>query len=192
MNTHSKKSPLPLLECQSRQVWRNWLLEHHETSQGIWLVFVNRSAKTENMTYDEAVEEAMCFGWIDSIIRNLDLQRYARKFTPRKPNSRWSTINRNRYESLRDRGLLMSAGLKACPTGRCGDAPKISPEKIPAWIEERLRENDTIWRNWLALAPSYRRHYIGWLDAAKRPDTRKKRIDEALDLILHRKKLGLK
>ncbi len=144
------------------------------------------------MTYDDAVEEALCFGWIDSIIRNLDPMHHMRKFTPRKPDSRWSTINRNRYESLRERGLLTAAGLNSGPTARNGDAPEVSLDRIPAWIEESLREDDAIWQNWLALAPSYRRHYIGWLEAARRADTRRKRLEEALELIRQRKKLGMR
>src|SRR5215472_11792213 len=119
------------LDVRSRQQWRKWLQEHHASESVIWLVFYKRHAAETSIPYDDAVEEALCFGWIDSIVRRLDDDRYARKFTPRKPDSRWSTANRNRYAELKAAGRLTSAGIKLCPTDRDGDAPQPSLDKLP-------------------------------------------------------------
>ena len=113
------------LDVGSRQEWRAWLEGHHDTVSEIWLVFHKRHTGVQSIAYNDAVEEALCFGWVDSLIRRLDGARYARKFTPRKPDSRWSTTNRRRYADLESRGLLAEAGFEAQADGperRCPEA----------------------------------------------------------------------
>jgi uncharacterized protein YdeI (YjbR/CyaY-like superfamily) len=144
------------------------------------------------MGYDDAVEEALCFGWIDSIIKRLDDACYARKFTPRKPDSKWSTANRKRYAQLQARGVLMPAGLKRAPTDRSGDAPRPSQSKVPQYIEQALRSHPAAWNHFERLAPSYRRMYIAWIDSAKKQETKARRLREAVGLLAAGKKLGLK
>src|ERR1700677_2989919 len=95
---------LATLDVPRRPQWRKWLEAHHSSTSEIWLVFHKRHTAQECLCYDDAVEEALCFGWIDSIVKRLDDDRYARKFTPRKPESRWSTINRQRYARLEAAG----------------------------------------------------------------------------------------
>ena len=102
--------PLETVDVRNRQAWRKWLEEHHASCSEIWLVFHKRHTGITSVLYDDAVEEALCFGWIDSLVRRLDDDRYARKFTPRKANSRWSTSNRRRYAELEARGLLAAQG----------------------------------------------------------------------------------
>ncbi len=181
------------LDIQTREEWRNWLKRNHDSISAIWLVFHKRASGVASLDYNAAVEEALCFGWIDSLIKNLDDTRYARKFTPRKPESKWSTINRRRYTHLKRRGLLAAPGLDRAPTGRSGDA---TPRKLfaatPAYIEKRLKTNPSAWRHFERLAPSYRRAYIGWIDSAKREETKQRRLGEALDLLAAGKTLGLK
>lgn len=186
------RKAIPLLEVRSRQEWRKWLNEHSDSESEIWLVFRKQNKAVTALHYTDAVEEALCFGWIDSLIRHLDDERYARKFTPRRAGSRWSSINRRRYEELKSRGLLTAAGLKLAPTSRSGDAPRPSLSAIPAYIEKRLKSNPAAWRFFEALAPSYRRAYIAWIEAAKREATKEKRLCEALNLLAEGKKLGLK
>src|ERR1700733_9522566 len=94
---------LATVDVRKRLQWRKWLEAHHDSTPEIWLVFPKRHTAEECFSYDDAVEEALCFGWIDSIVRRLDDDRYARKFTPRKAGSRWSTINRQRYAQLEAR-----------------------------------------------------------------------------------------
>jgi len=183
---------LETLDVRTRKAWRNWLEKHHAKKSEIWLVFHKRHTGVASLDYDDAVCEALCFGWIDSIIRRLDDERYARKFTPRKPDSKWSTANRRRYADLESRGLLAPAGRKRRPTSRSGDAPRPSASTVPPYIEKRLKSVPQAWQNFQQLAPSYRRAYLGWIDSAKREETKEKRLCEALELLAAGKKLGMK
>jgi uncharacterized protein YdeI (YjbR/CyaY-like superfamily) len=158
----------------------------------VWLVFHKRHTGRSSIGYDEAVEEALCFGWIDSVIKRLDSGRYARKFTPRRPDSKWSTANRRRYAQLKARGLLTPAGLKRAPTARNGDAPRPSDSAVPAYVEQALRARPIAWRHFERLSPSYRRLYVAWIDSAKRQETKTRRLREVVDLLAAGRKLGLK
>ncbi|MFL5557686.1 MAG: YdeI/OmpD-associated family protein [Gemmatimonadaceae bacterium] len=181
------------LDVRTRREWRKWLAKHHASERVVWLVFHKRHTRTPTLSYDEAVEEALCYGWIDSIVRRLDDARYARKFTPRNSDSRWSTINRRRYADLKARGLLAAPGLKRPPTGKSGDAPPRSDFSVlPSYIREALEAEPRAWRYFQQLAPSYRRYYIGWIESAKRQETKEKRLREAITLLAAGKKLGLK
>ena len=180
------------LGVTSRAAWRSWLNTHHDSHSAIWLIFYKRHTGRTSLSYDDAVEEALCFGWIDSLIRRLDEDRYARLFTPRTINSRWSTANRRRYVDLQRRGLLAETGLKRAPTSRSGDAPRSSVSAIPSYIVQALKTNTPAWQYFEQLAPSYRRKYIGWIDSAKREKTKAKRLRDALKLLAAGKKIGLK
>jgi uncharacterized protein YdeI (YjbR/CyaY-like superfamily) len=180
------------LEVRSRQEWRKWLSDNYDSQSEIWLVFRKRHTDVASLSYIDAVEEALCFGWIDSLVKRLDDARYARKFTPRKAESKWSTINRRRYADLKSRGLLAGPGLERAPTSRSGDAPRPSASAIPSYIEEQLKADPRAWQYFEQLAPSYRRAYISWIEAAKREETKEKRLREALSLLANGKKLGLK
>jgi uncharacterized protein YdeI (YjbR/CyaY-like superfamily) len=177
--------------AKTRQQWRHWLVEHHDSESEVWLVFNKRHTHQPSLSYDDAVEEALRFGWIDSIIRRIDDAQYARKFTPRKADSKWSTANRQRYTALQARGLLAPAGVKRAPTGRSGDAPQ-PPGVVPQYIEQAMRSDAAAWSFFERLPPSHRRMYVGWIDSAKKPDTRKRRLDEAVALLAGGKKLGMK
>lgn len=183
---------LKTLDMRSRQQWRDWLQEHHDSESEIWLLFHKRHTEIQSIGYEDAVEEALCFGWIDSIIKRLDDDRYLRKFTPRNPGSKWSSINRRRYEKMKEQGLLAAPGLERAPTSRSGDAPRPSLSEIPPYIENELKANTSAWNFFQRLAPSYQRIYIGWIDSAKREETKEKRLREAIDLLAAGKKLGLK
>jgi len=183
---------LKTLDVGSRREWRNWLRKHHASDALVWLVFRRGPTAEKSLSYDSAVEEALCFGWIDSIVRRLDDDRYARKFTPRKPESKWSTINRERYAKLKARRLLAAPGLERPPTGRSGDQPRPSLSALPSYIENQLRANGRAWDYFEQLAPSYRRAYIAWIDSAKREETKQKRLREATALLASGRKLGLK
>ena len=180
------------LDVRSRREWRNWLRKHHDSESLIWLVFHKRHTADPSIGYDDAVEEALCFGWIDSIVKRLDDDHYARKFTPRKPESRWSTINRQRYAKLQAQGLLAAPGRQRAPTGRSGDAPRPSLSVIPSYIETQFKANGRAWEYFEQLAPSFRRAYIAWIDSAKRAETKERRLREAIHLLASGRKLGLK
>ena len=106
--------PIETLEVKDRQDWRMWLKEHHDSNSDIWLVFYKQHTGATSISYDAAVEEALCFGWIDSLVRRLDDDRYARKFTPRKAGSKWSTANRRRYADLEGARGVGGSGTKTC------------------------------------------------------------------------------
>jgi uncharacterized protein YdeI (YjbR/CyaY-like superfamily) len=183
---------LKTLDVRTQQAWRSWLGKHHDVETEIWLVFHKRHTGRMSVDYHDAVDEALCFGWIDSLIRRLDDERYARKFTPRKADSRWSTSNRRRYGALKAGGRLAPPGLKRPPTARSGDAPRPSGTTVPPDIERALRATRSAWKFFERLAPSQRRMYVGWIDSAKRPETRDRRLREAISLLAAGRKLGLK
>jgi uncharacterized protein YdeI (YjbR/CyaY-like superfamily) len=183
---------LKTLDVRTVAAWRAWLAKHHQSALEVWLVFHKQHTGVASIDYEDAVDEALCFGWIDSLVRRLDDDRYARKFTPRRPDSRWSTANRKRYARLQKSGRLMPAGRKLAPTERSGDAPQASSAKVPAYIEQALKRNRAAWKFFESLAPSYRRLYIVWIDSAKREDTKAKRLREAIQKLAAGEKLGLK
>ncbi len=182
---------LKTIDVRTGGKWRQWLETHHETSPGIWLTFYKKHTGTRSIPYGSAVEEAICFGWVDSIVKRLDEDRYLLKFTPRKPDSKWSDTNRKRYANLESRGLLVPAGLRRPPTDkRYAALPKVPA--LPAYIEQAFKTNPKAWKFFKELAPSYRRSYVGWIVTAKRPETREKRMSEAIRVLAAGKKLGLK
>jgi len=183
---------LKTFDAATLEEWRTWLAEHHASESEVWLVFFKRDTGHAWISYEDAICEALCFGWIDSLVKRLDDARYARKFTPRKPDSKWSTVNRNRYAHLEAGGRLMPAGLSRRPTDRSGDAPEASLAEIPTYIQEALDNHKAANRYFQGLAPSYRRAYIAWIDSAKQQATKTRRLDEAIRLLAAGKKLGLK
>ena len=184
-------SELITLDVRNRQRWRTWLAKHHASSPGVWLVFHKAHTGVEPIPYADTVHEALCFGWIDSLIKRLDDDRYLRKFTPRQPKSKWSDINRMRWMALKEAGLLTAAGLAAAPTDNSYTSRPPIPD-LPSYIARALKQNPKAWQFFQSLAPTYRRHFVGWIHSAKRQETRGKRIRESVELLTAGKKLGLK
>ena len=98
--------------------WRDWLAKHHASESEVWLIFHKRHTGVASIDYKDALDEALCFGWVDSLVKRLDDRRYARKFTPRRADSRWSAVNRKRYAELKAEGRLKPPGIKRPPTDR--------------------------------------------------------------------------
>src|SRR5438105_4014653 len=150
--------------------WRDWLDEHNASESEVWLVFYKQQTGVASIDYADALDEALCFGWVDSLVKRLDDRRYARKFTPRRPDSRWSTKNRKRYEELNAGGRLKPAGIQRPPTDR-GYGPRPPrlpmPSKLPAYIEAALNKQASALRHFESLPPSERRRYIAWIESAK-------------------------
>ena len=182
---------LKTLTVRDRRQWRAWLARHHASSPGVWLVFHKEHTGRASLPYEDAVCEALCFGWIDSLIKRLDDDRFARKFTPRKPTSRWSDINRRRWAGLKAAGLLADPGLAAAPTGR-RYAPRPAIPELPAYIATALKTDRKAWDFFRTLARTDRRQFVVWIHAAKRPETRQRRIRESIGLLAAGKKLGPK
>jgi uncharacterized protein YdeI (YjbR/CyaY-like superfamily) len=182
---------LMTLQVRSRQQWRTWLTKHHTSSPGVWLVRHKTHTGVKSIPYEDMVREALCFGWIDSLVKRLDDDRYALKVTPRQPTSKWSDINRKRWAELEAAGLLTSAGLAAAPTDNSYAPRPIIPD-LPVYIASALKANVRAWEFFRELAPTYRRHFVVWIHTAKRPETRARRIRESIRLLAAGKKLGLK
>jgi uncharacterized protein YdeI (YjbR/CyaY-like superfamily) len=181
----------------NRDQWRNWLSLNFAGETAVWLIFYRKQTLRPTIPYDAAVEEALCFGWIDGIIRKIDAAKYARKFTPRKDNSRWSALNKKRADKMIKEGKMTDLGLvKIRAAKKSGlwdhDArPEISLDMSPEFAEALARDRKAK-DNFDKLAPSYRKHYIAWIAIAKRPETKKQRINESISLLQRGEKLGLK
>jgi uncharacterized protein YdeI (YjbR/CyaY-like superfamily) len=182
---------LSMLRVTSPRQWRAWLAKHHASSPGVWLVFYKAHTGAKSIPYEDAVREALCFGWIDSLVKRLDDDRYALKVTPRKPTSKWSDLNRRRWAELEAAGRLAPAGLAAAPTTRTYAPRPVIPE-LPGYIARALRANSKAWKFFRELAPTYRRDFVVWIHMAKQPETRARRIRESISLLAAGKKLGLK
>ena len=175
--------------------WRKWLDEHHDSESEVWLIFHKRHTGVASIAHKDALDEALCFGWVDSLVKRLDDRRYAVKFTPRRGDSRWSATNRKRYEALKASGRLKPAGISRAPTDH-GYDPRPArfkmPSKLPRYIETALRKRPAALRYFKALAPSHRRRYVGWIESAKREETKARRLKEGIRLLAAGKELGLK
>jgi uncharacterized protein YdeI (YjbR/CyaY-like superfamily) len=182
---------LEMLEFRNREHWRTWLAKNHASSPGIWLVRPKRHTAVKSIPYEDLVREALCYGWIDSLVKRLDDDRYAIKVTPRRPTSKWSDINRKRWAELKAAGLLTSAGLSAAPTKNTYAQKPVIPT-LPAYIAKALKTNTKAWEFFRKLAPTDRRFFVVWIHIAKRPDTRERRIRESIRLLAAGRKLGLK
>lgn len=180
---------------QTLDEWRCWLDEHHASETEVWLIFHKRHTGLTTIEYQEALDEALCFGWVDSLVRRLDDQRYARKFTPRRHDSRWSDVNRKRYAELNSEGRLTPPGIERAPTDR-GYAPRPTrlelPAELPSYIQSALDENPAARRSFDALPLSERRRYFAWIESARREETKLRRLQEAIRLLAGGKVLGLK
>jgi uncharacterized protein YdeI (YjbR/CyaY-like superfamily) len=182
---------LSMVRVTSRRQWRAWLTRHHASSPGVWLVFFKIHTGAISLPYEDMVREALCFGWVDSLVKRLDDERYAIKVTPRKPTSKWSAINRKRWKELEAAGLLMPAGVAAAPTKNTYAPRPVIPE-LPSYIAKSLKTNAKAWAFFRALAPTNRRNFVVWIHIAKQPETRARRIRESISLLAAGKKLGLK
>ena len=179
------------LDVRTRKQWRQWLAKHHASSPGVWLLRHKQHTGVTSIPYEDLVREALCFGWVDSLVKRLDDDRYSIKVTPRKPTSKWSDLNRRRWNELRAAGLLAAPGLAAAPTeNRYAPRPPI-PE-LPAYVANAFKTNLRAWHQFQALAPTERRQFVVWIHTAKRPETRERRIRESIELLAAGKKLGLK
>ena len=179
------------LDMRTRAAWWRWLAQHHASSPGVWLIRHKRHSAVTSMPYEDVVDEALCFGWVDSLIKRLDDDRYAIKVTPRSRTSKWSDSNRKRWRQLKAAGRLAPPGLAAAPTAN-RYAPKPAIPELPAYIAKAFKASLRAWRHFQALARSYRRDFVVWIHIAKRSETRERRIRESLRLLSAGKKLGLK
>jgi uncharacterized protein YdeI (YjbR/CyaY-like superfamily) len=185
------RAQLPTLDVRTRREWRAWLAKHHTSSPGIWFVFHKRHTSVTSLPYEDMVREALCFGWVDSLIKRLDDDRYAIKVTPRTPTSKWSAINRRRWAELKEAGVLAPSGLAAPPTENTY-APKPKIPELPAYFAKAIKANPMAWQFFKELPARERRNFVVWVHLAKRPETRERRLRESVERLAAGKRLGLK
>lgn len=177
--------------------WKIWLQEHSDSSQGVWLVFYKKQNGKSSMTYEEAVEEALCFGWIDSIIRKIDEESYVRKFSPRKDDSKWSALNKKRVEKLTREKRMTVAGIEKVEFAKQNgqwdqpDQPRIQFE-MPAEFQAALDLYPKARDFFTTLTKTDQKQFITWIASAKRSETCEKRIKESIELLEKGQKLGLR
>lgn len=177
--------------------WRQWLSDNHDKASEIWLVYYKKHTGKTSISYVESVEEAICFGWIDGKKRSIDDQKYAHRFSPRRAKSKWTALNIKRAKALIEQGRMHDAGLNSFNqrveyTDEFLDLRNQPEATLPEDIEDALKANKKAWQNFKALAPGYKKQYILWLTTARKPETRAKRLEEALRLLAENKKLGMK
>jgi len=186
----------------NRESFHRWLQKNHDKSLGIWIIFYKKHVKVECIKYKESLEEALCFGWIDSIIKKIDNDQYARKFTPRTNVSKWSELNKKIVTTLIKTGKMTEKGLKKIDlylkTGKVDWQSIEFKEKetkefdIPDFIMDEFAKNEPALTNFNNLAQTYKRHYVLWITNAKRKETIHNRLKESVELLKENKKLGLK
>ena len=185
------------LHVTNRDDWRAWLSQNYDTEKEVWLIHYKRHTGKPRIPYDDAVEEALCFGWIDSLVKKLDDEKFAQKFTPRKRKSKWSEANKKRARKMIKEGKMKKVGLaKIREAKNNGEWFKTAPvEKeleIPAYIRKAFATNEKAQDNFNNLANGYKRQLVGWITSAKKEETRKRRLTEAVQLLEQNKKLGMK
>lgn len=180
---------------KNRQEWRSWLEKNHDKEAELWLVFYKVKVKKQSIKYEEAVQEALCFGWIDSIVKRIDDEKHMQKYTPRKVNSNWSASNKARVENLIQQGLVTDAGLHAIEIAKENgswnrlDSVDIRIE-IPRDLKDAFAKNRKAKERYDQLAPSRKKQYLWWIESAKREATREKRIKETIRLLVANKSPG--
>ncbi|HEV7991795.1 MAG TPA: YdeI/OmpD-associated family protein [Gemmatimonadaceae bacterium] len=176
----AKLATLEQVYVKSRPAWRRWLAKNGARSPGIWLIYDKKSNKPDRLAYADAVEEALCHGWIDSTLRSLDDTRYMQLFTPRKPKSTWSKLNKTRVTRLIDEGHMAPPGLAAIEiakaNGSWSSLDSVEALEIPDDLASAFAKNPKAARNFAAFSPSSRKGYLHWVRQAVRPETRAERI----------------
>ena len=185
------------LFCRDRGDWSLWLRENGQKVGDIWMIFEKGDAVSQSLTCDEALDEALCCGWIDSLIKKIDERYYARRFSRRRDTSKWSTINKLRVERLFAEGRMQPAGIAVVEKARLNgmwDKPDRKPvqTRIPTALQEALRRNKEADQYVRSLTPSHRRRYITWIGTAKREETIRRRVSETIDLLKRKQTLGLR
>jgi uncharacterized protein YdeI (YjbR/CyaY-like superfamily) len=172
----------PELLLTTRAAWRAWLKKHHRTAAEIWVIYPKKHTGRREVTYADAVEEALCFGWIDGVVHPVDDEHYAQRFTPRKNFSNWSQINLERFRRMEAAGQMTAAGRAVKPAKVAPPAARHATDApVPEIFQTALDAAPAKARAfWATLAPGYRRDYIRWVIEARQNETRQRRLKEAM------------
>ncbi|MEL7221738.1 MAG: YdeI/OmpD-associated family protein, partial [Bacteroidota bacterium] len=166
--------------------WRQWLAENHLIVKSVWLIIYRKESKIDSVYYDEAVDEALCFGWVDSKPNKRDEQSYYQFFSQRNPKSNWSAVNKQKIARLTASGKIAPAGQEmirmAKETGTWTALDDVEKLIVPVDLQQIFDQNPVAYGNWQKFPPSARRGILEWIFNAKKPETRRKRIDETVAL----------
>jgi uncharacterized protein YdeI (YjbR/CyaY-like superfamily) len=176
----------------TREEWRSWLEQHHTRTEGIWMISYKKASGKLPVEYEEAVEEALCFGWVDSKGNRLDDERTMLWFAPRKPRSGWSRPNKERIERLLAADMIAPAGLAKIETakkdGSWNALDAVEALEVPPDLDQAFAATTTARQYWDAFPRSVKRAILAWIASAKRPETRAKRIEETARLATENKR----
>jgi uncharacterized protein YdeI (YjbR/CyaY-like superfamily) len=180
------QKPIDTISPKNRQQWRKWLQANHDKQESVWLIYHKKISKTPSMSWSDAVDEALCFGWIDSKRQAVDATTFRQFFGKRKARSLWSGINKAKVERLISEGLMTKAGLEAIENAKKNGSwttlDAVEQLIIPADLDKALRKIKNAKNYFLSLSRSNKRIMLQWVALAKRPETRQKRIDEVAKL----------
>lgn len=185
------------LYVTDRDDWRAWLRKNHSSQKEVWLIYCKKHTGKPRIPYDDAVEEALCYGWIDSTVKRIDEEEYAQKFTPRNEKSNWSELNKKRARKMIKAGRMTQAGLakfKHAGKQKNEEAKDKLPRKrlvIPPDLKKAFSAHKKALENFNNFAPSYQRLYIAWVTNAKRKETREKRIKQTVKWSAKNRKPGM-
>jgi uncharacterized protein YdeI (YjbR/CyaY-like superfamily) len=180
------KNGIKAIQAKTRQEWRKWLENHQHSAKSVWLIIYHKKSDKKTVYYEEAVEEAICFGWIDSIAHKRDAESKYQFFAQRKPKSNWSKANRQRAEKMIEEGLMKPGGQAmidiAKKTGTWEALVDVQNAVIPADLQKLFNKNKTAFRNFQAFPPSSKRIILEWILNAKKTETRQQRIEQTVEL----------
>lgn len=177
---------LPELYFERDTDWYDWLLNNHDASSGVYLIFYKLELNVPTMRWEEAVKVAICFGWIDSTVKSLGNGKRRQYFCPRNPKSTWSALNKKYVSELEKHGLIQESGYKmielAKDTGTWSAMDDVENGVIPKDLQNAFSANERAFENYLNFTKGYQKGYLSWLHSAKREETRQKRITEIIRL----------
>jgi uncharacterized protein YdeI (YjbR/CyaY-like superfamily) len=173
---------------EAAAAWRAWLEKNHDKKKELWLVYYKKSSGRTSVTYEEALQEALCYGWIDSTVNKLDAERFMQRWTPRKPQSVWSASNKTRVKKLIAEGRMAAPGLAKIKLARKNRSWKTLDkidlrEEVPRELRNALAAVPGLLKKFGALPPFLKKQFSWWVDSAKRPETRARRVATALKMI---------
>lgn len=180
------KNDIQTFYAKNQQAWRNWLKKNHQKEKSVWLIIYKKNSGIPSVYYPEAVDEALCFGWIDSKPNKRDEESYYQFFAQRNPKSKWSKVNRDKAARLMAAGKIEPAGLHAITTaqrnGTWNALDDVEAITIPDDLKALFQKNKTAWKNFNAFSRSSKRGILEWILNAKKEATRTKRLEETVRL----------
>jgi len=179
---------LERISFKNRDEWRKWLKDYHSIAKGIWLIYYKKHTGKPSVKYNDAVEEALCYGWIDSIVKRIDYERYMQKFTPRNDSSTWSEVNKKRVEKMIAQGKMTKYGLKKIEIAeQSGKWDEVVESQLEHILSDNLlyvlKSDKAAFTEYKKLPPSHKKMYTSWIMTAKKEETKVRRIKKMITML---------